>query len=131
MILDQSVDYPVIYIYLQKILNKIFKCSDDNPREYRRCILQPKGHHCVLKATPFGDKCGFVAVFLCNFYLVIIKKSICKRVHLLTTYPFKDLICKGSWKRIMHTGIIQLSQVDTNVNLFSLLVLNHHRDYPF
>ena len=109
VILNQPVYYPIIHINLQEFLNKIFECNDKDPREYRRCILQPKENHCVLKTTPFANKCGFMVVFLCNSYLVITKKSVCKRVHLLTAYSFKNLIHEQCRKGIMHSSIVQLS----------------------
>ena len=131
LIPNQTIHCPIIYVYLKKFLNKIFECSDNNPGEYSRCILQPKRHHGVLEATPFSNKCHFMLILFCHPYLVITKKSICKRVHFMSAYSFEYFICEWCWKWIMHTCIIQFSQINIDLNFSCFLVLNHHRTNPF
>ena len=109
MISNQPINCPVIHVYLQEFLNEILDHSDNHLRKYCWRILQPKGHDFILKTTPFSDKCGLMVILLCNLDLVIPQKSFYEGIHLLTTYSFKDLICKWSRERIMHAGIIQLS----------------------
>ena len=89
MVPNYPIEFTIIHIYLHELLNKVFKHNDNYLRKYCSLILQPKGHDCILKTTPFSNKCGLMPIFLCDSDLVIPRKSI-HGVHLLTAYPFKD-----------------------------------------
>ena len=109
MVPNYPIDGLIIHIYLQELLNKVFKHGDNYPIKYCVCILQPKRHDCILKTTPFNDKHGLMTILLCNSDLVVPRKAICKGIHILIAYSFKDLICKMSRERIMHSCIVQIS----------------------
>ena len=130
MVFNQAIDGPAIHIYLQEFLNKIFKYNDNYAGEYNGCILQHKWHDGILETDPLGDKCSLMVIHLCNSDLVVSWKAICEGIYLLAAYAFQDFIYKRSREWIVHTRIIQLSQINTNADFTSLLVLDHHRDYP-
>ena len=102
MILYQTINCPIIHVYMQEILNEIFEHSDNHSRKDCWRILQPKRRDCILKTTPFSEKHGIMVILLCNSDPVVSQKAIFEEIQLLTTYSFKDLICKWSQERIMH-----------------------------
>ena len=71
-----------------------------------------------------------MAILLCNSDLLVSQKTIREGIHLLTANPFKDLISKRTWEQIMHTCIIQLSEVDIIADFVGILIMDHHRAYP-
>ena len=130
MVLNQAIDGPIIHIYLQEFLNKIFKYSDNYVGEYSGCILQPKWPDSILETTPLSEKHNLMAIFLRNPDLVVSRKAICEGIYLLAAYTFQDFICKRGQEWIVYTCIIQLSQIDTNADFANLLILDHHQAYP-
>ena len=130
MVFNQAIDGPVIHIYLQEFLNKIFTYSENYAGEYNGCILKPKWHDSILETAPLSDKCSLMAILLRNPDLVVSRKAICEGIYLVAAYTFQDFIYKRGQEWIMYTCIIQLYQIDTNVDFTSLLMLDHHRAYP-
>ena len=55
MFLNQAKYGPVIQVDFYELVDKLFE-RYHNTGKYRRCIIQPKGHYCILKTTPFSSK---------------------------------------------------------------------------
>jgi len=62
---------------------------------------------------------------------MIAREPISERVCLLATYIIQDFISEWGQEGVMHTSIIQLSEIHTYPYFFLLvLFLNHYRAYP-
>ena len=94
MVSNHAIDGPVIHIYLQEFLNKIFKYSNNYIGEYNGCILHLKWHDSILETAPLGDKSSLMSILLHNPDLVVSREAIHERIHFLAAYAFKNFVYK-------------------------------------
>ena len=104
-------------------MNEFFERNHYYVWKYCWHILQPEGHHSVLKTSPFGHEGGLAPIFRCNLDMVISWEPIRERVHFLSTNILQDFICKGGWERVMNAGILQFSEIQAYSNFSLLFVL--------
>jgi len=52
-------------------MNKILKCSNDDPRKYNKGIVYPKENNIVRKGTPLGVKGILILIFFRNTNIMI------------------------------------------------------------
>ena len=132
MILNDPKYCPIIKVYFNKFVNKIFKGNSYYSGKNSRSILKCKRHDCILQTPPLHRKGGLVSIFLCNSNMMVTRETISEWINFLTPDTFQYLICKWSQKWVMQIGIIQFSQVDTNAYFKrSIFVLYYYRDDPF
>ena len=112
-------------------MDKFLKDCNYYPRKDGGGILESKQHYSVLERSPFSSEHSFAAIFRCDPDLMVAREPVRERVRFLPPHAIKDFILEWHMKRIMYAGIIQFTQVNTDLYLsFSIFLLNHHRTYP-
>src|SRR5262249_34445057 len=83
-------------------------------------------HNNIAVDSPWCGERGFLLIFLCKADLIVSRKSIHKGQHLIPCGVVDQDINVRKWEVVLRTGLIQISEVNTNADLPILL---DYRDY--
>ena len=114
---------------IQKYFDNQFEIVEDQghgPLKSSSGVLKAKRHFLICKSSPRTNKCSLMLFLRYNLYLIISRKPIHKGKNLATRTLIQNLINKWCGEIVLRIGTIQITEINTYVDL-SLLIIHQNR----